>query len=475
MGNKITQVLVVDDDSNVIDSFSAMLKSANIKDIAGLTDSTKVMQFLRENDVKTIILDLMMENISGKELLEDICRQFHHIPVIIITAMNDIQTAVECIKSGAFDYLVKPVDKNQLISHVEKAIDIYNLKNELSSLKHHLFTDELNNKEAFSEVITISKKMRAVFQYIEVIAPTDRPVLIMGETGTGKDLIAKTIHNVSVRKGEFVEVNIAGLDDTVFSDTLFGHKKGAYTGAEKDREGLVARASGGTLFLDEIGDLNETSQIKLLRLLQSNTYYTLGSDIPRHSDARIIVATNKDLCSLINISQDNPQKHFRSDLYYRLRSHQINIPPLRERKDDIQLLVNHFLDQAALSLNKKKPAIPDELIVLLCSYHFPGNVRELQSMVFDAVARNTAQVLSMESFYQIISTGKKMPIESSKKYIPENVDLFQLFGKFPTIKELVNHLIVEALKIAEGNQGIAASLLGITRQALNKRLSRKDE
>ncbi|MBF0541783.1 MAG: sigma-54-dependent Fis family transcriptional regulator [Nitrospirae bacterium] len=470
MKNDLTiQVLLVDDDPNVIGSYSAMLRSANITNIAGLTDSREVMQFLNEHEVNSVILDLMMENISGKELLEMISRDFHHIPVMIITAMNDLQMAVECMKIGAFDYLVKPIDKNQLVSHVEKALEMCSLKLELSSLKHHLFTDELKNIEAFSTIVTVSKKMRAVFQYIEVIAPTDRPVLIMGDTGTGKELIAKSVHDVSGRKGEYVEVNIAGLDDAIFSDTLFGHKKGAFTGAEKDREGLVSRAFGGTLFLDEIGDLSEASQIKLLRLLQSNTYYTLGSDIPRHSDARIIVATNKDLGELIN------SERFRSDLYYRLRSHQINIPPLKDRKEDITLLTNYFIETAALSLNKKKPSIPDELLILLSSYHFPGNVRELQSMVFDAVARQTNGVISLESFHQIISTERRTPLESSKKYLPENVDLFQLFGKFPTIKELVNHLIDEALKTAQGNQGIAASLLGITRQALNKRLNRMDE
>lgn len=462
-------VLLVDDDPNVVDSFSAMLRSANIKQVVGLTDSRDVMQFLSEHVVNIIVLDLMMENISGKELLEMICKKYHHIPVLVITAMNDLKIAVECMKYGAFDYIVKPIDRNQLVTHVEKALEMCSLKLEISQLKHHLFTDELIHEEAFASIITASKRMRAVFQYVEVIAPTTRPVLIMGETGTGKDLIARSVHDVSGRRGEYVEVNIAGLDDNVFSDTLFGHKKGAYTGAEKDREGLVARANNGTLFLDEIGDLNEASQIKLLRLLQSNTYYTLGSDIPRHSDARVIVATNKDLTKLIN------EGRFRSDLYYRLRSHQIIIPPLRERKEDIPFLVNYFLHSASISLNKKKPILPDELLILLSSYHYPGNVRELQSMVFDAVARHVNGVISMESFYQIILAERKIPMVLDKMQIPANTDLLALFGKFPTIKELVNHLIDEALKISQGNQGIAASLLGITRQALNKRINRMDE
>jgi PAS domain S-box-containing protein len=215
------------------------------------------------------------------------------------------------------------------------------LQMEMVSLKNRLLTDQLEHEEAFSAIVTRSKQMRAIFQYVEVIAGSEQPVLITGDTGVGKELFARAIHTVSSRKGDFVAVNVAGLDDMMFSDTLFGHRKGAYTGADQSRGGLIARASGGTLFLDEIGDLSESSQVKLLRLLQERTYYTLGSDVLQETDARIVVATNQNIKDLIS------KGRFREDLYYRLGAHQIHIPPLRERKDDIPLLLQYFLEEAA--------------------------------------------------------------------------------------------------------------------------------
>ena len=245
-------------------------------------------------------------------------------------------------------------------------------------------------------MVTGNKKMRAIFQYVEVVAGTRQPIMITGETGVGKELVARAIHQLSGRKGDYVALNVAGLDDMMFSDTLFGHKKGAFTGADQAREGFIARAAGGTLFLDEIGDLNESSQIKLLRLLQEHEYYPVGSDIVSKSDARIVLATNRDLQKMIAAGK------FRNDLYYRLCAHQIHIPPLRERLDDIPQLLDHFLATSAAMVNKKKPTPPPELAVLLSIYQFPGNMRELEALVFDAVARHASGILSMESFRAVI-------------------------------------------------------------------------
>jgi DNA-binding NtrC family response regulator len=260
-----------------------------------------------------------------------------------------------------------------------------------------------------------------------------------------------------------VALNVAGLDDTMFSDTLFGHKKGAFTGADQARDGMIARAGKGTLFLDEIGDLNESSQIKLLRLLQEQEYYPVGSDSFRKSDARIVLATNHDLQKLMASGE------FRTDLYYRLCAHQIHIPPLRERLDDLPLLLDHFLTAAAKELNKKKPTPPGELVTLLSLYSFPGNVRELEAMVFDAVARHGSGILSMDSFRKVIE--KERPaLQNAPSAEPEENALTGLFGHFPTVREVEEYMIGESLKLAKGNQGIAASLLGITRQTLNNRL-----
>ena len=273
------------------------------------------------------------------------------------------------------------------------------LQSELSSLKGYLSSDRLEHEDAFSAIITRSKLMRAIFQYIEVIAPAGQPVLITGDTGVGKEMIAKIIHSLSGCKGGLVAINIAGLDDVIFSDTLFGHKKGAFTGADQEREGLVARAKGGTLFLDEIGDLRESSQVKLLRLLQEQTYYPLGSDILMQSRVRIVVATNQNIQSLMS------QGKFRKDLYYRLRSHHIHVPPLRERREDIPPLLSHFLDEAAKTIKRKKPVISPELITFLSAYDFPGNVREIRAMAFEVMARHSFGQANLGQFPRVHNAG----------------------------------------------------------------------
>ncbi|MDZ7767137.1 MAG: sigma 54-interacting transcriptional regulator [Melioribacteraceae bacterium] len=246
---------------------------------------------------------------------------------------------------------------------------------------------------------------------MEAIAKTNLPVLITGETGTGKELIANAIHKVSGRKGELVPVNVAGVDDNLFSDTLFGHKKGAFTGAEIERKGLIERAEDGTLFLDEIGDLNIESQVKLLRLLQEGQFYPLGSDIAKLSNARIIVATNRSIKSL------QSSNTFREDLYYRLRSHHINIPPLRERKKDIPYLIDFFLIRAAKELGKTKPRPPKELYTLLSNYHFPGNIRELEGIIYDAVSLHKSGILftRINSIKTLRSSAAKIDHRKNRK------------------------------------------------------------
>lgn len=460
-------VLLVDDEPQILLSSGIILRSAGIKDVLTIENSMKVLPLLAKREVAVIVLDLFMPYLSGTELLAQLNGNYPHIPVIIMTAANELETAVECMKAGAFDYLVKPVENSRFISSVKRALELGALRSEVTSLKQHLLNDQLEQESAFSSIITKSKKMRAIFQYVEVIAKSNQPVLITGETGVGKELIAKSIHSISGRSGKLVAVNVAGLDDTVFSDSLFGHKKGAYTGAEQQREGLIAQAAHGTLFLDEIGDLNESSQVKLLRLLQEQEYYPIGSDIPKKSDARIIASTNHDLQKLISSGK------FRKDLYFRLRSHQIHIPPLRERPEDIPMLVKHFIEKAASFLRKKKPAHPPELISFLLTYHFPGNIRELQGMVFDAVTRHQSGILSMVSFKEVIGQERSLSEGKVPASSQEPDSLSMIFGRFPSLKETEDYLISEAMRASKDNQGTAASLLGITRQALNKRLNRK--
>jgi two-component system nitrogen regulation response regulator GlnG len=261
---------------------------------------------------------------------------------------------------------------------------------------------------------------------------------------------------------------VAGLDDSMFSDTLFGHTRGAFTGAERPRDGLIASAAAGTIFLDEIGDLAIASQIKLLRLLQDGSFYPLGADRPRQSRARVVVATNIDVVQAVGAGR------FRKDLYYRLRTHHLHLPLLRSRKGDIPLLVDHLVEKAARQLGKGMPAIPVALHQLLGTYSFPGNVRELEALVFDAVARHRGVTLSLASFKDAISGEPKFTVSAEDPEGARATPMASLFpDRLPTLREAEDALIAEALVRADGNQGVAAGLLGLSRQALNKRLSRR--
>ena len=460
-------VLLVDDEIQILISYSVMLKSAGIKEVVTLEDSRQVIPFLRDHGASAIILDLTMPFVSGQELLVTIKEEFPEVPVIVATATNDISVAIECMQKGAENYLVKPIEKNHFISSIKRVLEIRSLKDEVSSLKHSLLSDELNDPSSFEGIVTINKKMESIFKYIEAIAFSPFPVLISGETGTGKEMIARSIHLSNKESKNFVVVNVAGLDDNLFSDTLFGHKKGAFTGADTSREGLILQAEKGTLFLDEIGDLSMQSQVKLLRLIQEREYYQLGSDTPKKTTARVVVTANVDLKKSVKDGT------FRKDLYFRLSAHQIRIPPLRERKEDIRPLTDFFIEEAALAMNKKVPTYPPELITLLSTYPFNGNVRELQAFIYDAVSRHESGVLSLQPFRDVIEEGRENAEPEDLENGVKGDDIAGFLNQFPTLKTAEDYLIKRALDQARGNQGIAASILGISRQALNKRLVRK--
>ena len=457
-------ILIVDDEEQALTSFEMTLRSANLNNFIRCSDSREVMALLEQGDMEVMLLDLRMPHIAGEELLPQVTATFPEIPVIVITGINDVETAVTCMQHDAFDYILKPVEKSRLIGSVRRAIEIRELQRENKRLRASVLEDKVANPEAFAEIVTASHKMRSMFQYIESVATSPRPVLITGETGVGKELVARAIHRLSQRNGEFIPVNVAGLDDNIFADTLFGHSKGAFTDAREARGGLIENAAGGTLFLDEIGDLSSGSQVKLLRLLQDGGYLPLGSDVAKRSDARILVATNQDLDELQVAGK------FRRDLFYRLCAHRINIPPLRDRKEDLPVLVAHFLDLAARTLEKKKPTPPDELLTLLATYHFPGNVRELESMVFDAVASHQSGKLSMQSFKAQIAPARQSTESAGNEPGPGSSAQVSYTDPLPTLKQAEQLLIDEAMRRADNNQSIAALSLGISRQALNKRL-----
>ncbi|MFA5833181.1 MAG: sigma-54 dependent transcriptional regulator [Bacteroidota bacterium] len=457
-------ILLVDDEEHFLLSVDLTLRSNGFNNINSCSDGIKVMKLLKENKYSLIVLDINMPNISGLELLVLITAHHPDIPVVVLTAVNDVESAVLCIKEGAFDYVVKPVTDAKLVTTVRHGIELAEIKHENELLKQSLLRDDVVNPDIFKEIVTRSNSLHSIFKYIEAVAKTNLPILITGETGTGKELFARAVHTASGRRGELISINVAGLDDNFFSDTLFGHKKGAFTGADSERKGLIEKADEGALFLDEIGDLSIESQVKLLRLLQDGHYFPLGSDIAKLSHARIIVATHRD----IKLMQQ--QNTFRQDLYYRLKSHHVHIPPLRERKSDVPFLIDHFLAKAAASLNKKKPTPPKELYTLLNNYSFPGNVRELEGLIFDAVSLHSSGVLSLDSIRNTISLSNQDTTPSLQHNT--SFTLVNFPGRFPTMKEAEDSIIEEALKRADGNQTIAAELLGMTRRALNNRLQR---
>ncbi|MEW6501592.1 MAG: sigma-54-dependent transcriptional regulator [Thermodesulfobacteriota bacterium] len=462
-------VLLVDDEEAWLHSFSLTLRSVGINNLICCADSRKVMALLAEQPVSVVVLDLTMPHLSGEELLPQVVAEYPGTPVIILTGLDLLDTAVRCMRLGAFDYCTKVAEEERLIAGVQRAIDFSRLRRENDQLKEHFLQDKLDHPEAFRAITTANKAMRSIFQYMEAIANTCEPVLISGETGVGKELIAQALHTLSGRQGPFVPVNIAGLDDTMFSDTLFGHRKGAFTGAEKSRSGLIEQASGGTLFLDEIGDLSQSSQIKLLRLLQEREYLPLGADVPKRTDCRMIFATHHRLDQL----QQNGT--FRKDLFYRLHAHHIRIPPLRDRLDDLPLLVDRLLAEAAERLGKKKPPFPKELVALLGTYRYPGNIRELKNMILDALSKHKARTLSMDSFKEYLGQRAAREPGQAMAAAPPADTPFAHLATLPTLKESGNLLVQEALKRAQGNQAIAADLLGITRQALNWRLKQTEK
>jgi len=456
-------ILLVDDEPAWLRSLSLTLeRSAGITNITTCDDSRQVMNLLEQHEIGLVLLDLTMPHLSGEDLLALIGEQHPETAVIIISGMNQIESAVACIKLGAFDYFVKTVEEDRLVSGVLRAIRMLELERQNREMSSRMLSGELKQPEAFAGIVTSDRSMHAIFSYIEAVALSSEPLLIMGESGVGKELIARAAHTLSGCSGQLVSVNVAGLDDTVFADTLFGHLRGAFTGADQPRKGMIEEAADGTLFLDEIGDLSIASQVKLLRLLQEGEYFPLASDRPKRLKARITLATQQDLAS------KQATGSFRRDLYYRLCIHQVHVPPLRERRGDLPLLLDHFLEDAARALGKKKPTPPRELAHLLATYSFPGNIRELKAMIFNAVSTHRDRVLSMETFVKTIGRPEERSFPSPSKNAEQN--LYSGLERLPTFGEAAELLVEEAMSRANGNQTIAARLLGISQPALSKRL-----
>ena len=457
------KILMVDDEQTILTTFETVFERAGYTHFVPCRDSRKAMTLAEREQPDLVLLDLSMPQISGEELLPRLINILPEVPIIIVTGNDDVSKAIYCIKKGAFDFLVKPVERERLLVTVEHALISRSMSQENTRLRERLLLRELKSPEAFEAMVTNNEKMLAIFRYVEAISETDKPVLICGETGTGKELMARAVHTASGRSGAFVAVNVSGLDDMVFTDTLFGHVKGAFTGADTVRKGLVEQANGGTLFLDEIGDLHQSSQVKLLRLLQEQEYLPLGADHPKKTSERVVAATNVDLLKLKDSGV------FRADLYYRLNSHVLTIPPLRERRDDLPVLVDHFVKKSSQALGRKIPQLPNRLLELFFAYSFPGNTRELESLIFNAVSSTPQGPIPISAF--------KSRMHDENYFSSSHLDSDKLknslsvqFGEvLPTMDEIKGLLIDEALRRSDGNKSKAAGMLGMTRQALNWR------
>lgn len=465
-------VVLVDDESAFLSAASFALRRDGITNVETIDDSCKVMDRLAKRGCGVLVLDITMPVMSGREILKKVAVDYPDICVIMITAVNDVLTGVECMKLGARDYILKPLQPSQLIAATRKAIDSRMPLSDTLTLDRYQLNNSLKCPGAFKPIITNNTEMYNIFRYTEAIAPTGMPVLITGETGTGKEFMAKAIHDVSGRSGNFLSLNLAGVDDNVLSDTLFGHVHGAFTGADRDRKGMIEESADGTLFCDEIGDLRPESQVKLLRLLQEGTFHPLGSDVCVSSRTRMVFATNRDLKAMIHAGT------FRHDLYFRLQAHEIKLPPLRERPGDICLLAAAIVKEAAKICGKRCPHINQELFPLLLTYSWPGNIRELKSLLFDAVSRNETDTLSLVYLKSKISELRR----DSSKVDPNcqtnasgaSNGLTILFpASIPTASDVERLLILETLRRTGGNKTLTAELLGLSRPTVIKRCKEK--
>ena len=441
------RILVVDDEKSMCDFLSIMLKKEGYA-VATARDGSQAKNIIDKELIDLTIADIRMPDISGIELLEYIRQVSPETIVIMITAYASTETAIQALKLGAYDYITKPFNVDEIKIIIEKALEKKRLKEENIYLKKEL---QLREKHRFGSIVGKNKKMVALYRLVEQIAPTSTTVLISGESGTGKELIARAIHNHSPRQDkQFVSINCGALPETLLESELFGYLKGAFTGATSNKKGLFEVANGGTLLLDEIGDMSPSMQVKLLRVLQDKIIRRVGGLQEIKVDVRIITSTNQDLQRLVE------EKRFREDLFYRVNVMQIRIPPLRERKDDILLLANHFLNIYNQEVGKNIQGYHERTKAYLESYSWPGNVRELENMVERAVALETTDLIMPDRLPEKIYRDKLPSADSPYYLADEGMNLEE------HITNVRKKFIASALEKAGGVQKRAASLLGMT-------------
>jgi DNA-binding NtrC family response regulator len=451
----MNRILIIDDDKAVLNSFMVMLVQAERFEVRTLADSTASYDMIDSGNFDLILLDMDMPGVSGKEVLQYVRKNHPDIEVVIITGVGDVELAVESMKMGAYDYLCKPVENNRLLLTLDRALERSRLRGEVCKLRDQVSLEGIQHKEEFKGILTQDRKFLRTLQKVEQIAKSDNNVLIWGESGTGKELVARTIHKIGKRRDKpFVAVNAGTFVSELFSSEFFGHDKGAFTGAVREKAGFFEEADTGVLFLDEIGELELPVQSKLLRVLQNGEYFRLGSTRERGADVRIIAATNK------NLDVEIEQGRFRKDLYYRLNISSIYLSPLRERKGDLEMLVRYFLEKHNKLNDKTIAGISDDVMRLIDSYDYPGNVRELENIIASAVVLETGTMLTRRSLPPYLVKA----VAHREASIPPDTR--------KTLAEVEVEHIRKAVEQTGGNRTVAARLLGISRVGLLAKMKR---
>jgi len=441
------RILAIDDDQAVLNHIQVLLMQRKGFEAKCLQNSTKAIETISEFRPEIILLDMDMPDVTGLDILEYLSEKSDAPEVLVLSGVEDVELAVQAIKLGANDYLTKPIDEDKLFISINRTLDQRNLRMEIQNLEGHCATR--NENRPFSKIITRSPEMKKIMYYIAKIAPTDNPVLIWGESGTGKELLAQALHKLSARKErQFMAVNAGVFASELFASEFFGHDRGAFTGADRDKEGILEKAEGGTLFLDEIGELSLPIQVKLLRVLQEGEFFRVGSTKSMTADVRLITATNKDL------KKEIQQGNFRADLFYRLNVFSAFVPPLRDREGDIDLLAQYFIEKHAAMYDKQVQGISDDVLNLLHRYRFPGNVRELENIINSGVLLETSKELTRRSLPQY--------------FLEATLKGDRALGVSPekTMAEMEREHIKRVLKHTQGNRSAASRILNISRVSL---------
>ncbi|MBU8893498.1 MAG: sigma-54 dependent transcriptional regulator [Bacteroidales bacterium] len=445
-------ILIVDDNPSVVDSITLFLKY-KVSKVISITDQQKILEVLKKEDIDIILLDMNYESTDnlGQEglfWLKEIKKLYPNQVVIMITAYGDVELAVEALKLGASDFILKPWDNEKLFATISNCLDLSRTRNKVALLKSQQDQLKQNFNKKSQDILGHSPVMQNVFRTVKKVAPTDANVLVLGENGTGKELVAREIHKQSLRKNDiFMSIDLGTITESIFESELFGYKKGAFTDAKEDRSGRFILANGGTLFLDEIGNLSHTMQAKLLTVLQNREIVPVGGSKPIPIDIRLVCATNQNIDEMI------ANNMFREDLLYRINTIQIEIPPLRSRDDDIVLIANYYLNKYSERYGKKNLSFSRSAIESLMEYHWPGNIRELSHAVERAV------IMSEENI-----------IPPNDLVVQKSDSTIKLTERPLKLSDAEKIVIQSAIKRNNGNLSAVSKELGIVRQTLYRKM-----